>query len=74
MPQTAFTRLVGCTVPIQLAGMGSIYGAFLAGLLLGTVENLSTIWVGAEYQQVVGLVLFLAVLLLRPRGLFTRRT
>jgi branched-chain amino acid transport system permease protein len=61
-------------VVVVLAGMGSIYGAFLAGLLLGTVENLSTIWVGAEYQQVVGLVLFLAVLLLRPRGLFARRT
>jgi len=60
-------------VVVVLAGMGSIYGAFLAGLLLGTVENLSTIWVGAEYQQVVGLVLFLAVLLLRPRGLFARR-
>jgi branched-chain amino acid transport system permease protein len=60
-------------VVVVLAGMGSIYGAFLAGLLLGTVENLSTLWVGAEYQQVVGLVLFLAVLLLRPRGLFARR-
>jgi branched-chain amino acid transport system permease protein len=61
-------------VVVVLAGMGSIYGAFLAGLLLGAVENLSTIWLGAEYQQMVGLVLFLAVLLLRPRGLFARRT
>jgi branched-chain amino acid transport system permease protein len=60
-------------VVVVLAGMGSVYGAFLAGLLLGVVENLSTIWIGAEYQQVVGLVLFLAVLLLRPRGLFARR-
>jgi branched-chain amino acid transport system permease protein len=60
-------------VVVVLAGMGSIYGAFVAGLLLGVVENLSTIWIGAEYQQVVGLVLFLAVLLLRPRGLFGRR-
>jgi len=59
-------------VVIVLAGMGSVYGAFLAGLLLGVVENLSTIWVGAEYQQMVGLLLFLAVLLLRPRGLFSR--
>jgi branched-chain amino acid transport system permease protein len=59
-------------VVVVLAGMGSVYGAFLAGLLLGVVENLSTIWVGAEYQQMVGLLLFLAVLLLRPRGLFAR--
>lgn len=30
MLETAFTRLVGCTVPIQLAGMGSILSRELA--------------------------------------------
>ena len=30
MLETAFTRLVGCTVPIQLAGMGSILSPELA--------------------------------------------
>ena len=60
-------------VVVVLAGMGSILGAFMAGLLLGVVENISTIWIGAEYQQVVGLMLFVAVLLVRPRGLFARR-
>jgi branched-chain amino acid transport system permease protein len=60
-------------VVVVLAGMGSIAGAFVAGLLLGIVENVSTIWVGAEYQQVVGLMLFVVVLLVRPRGLFARR-
>jgi branched-chain amino acid transport system permease protein len=57
-------------VVVVLAGMGSVYGAFLAGLFLGVVESLSTVWVGAEYQQVVALLLFVLVLLLRPRGLF----
>src|SRR5438552_3381048 len=61
-------------VVVVLAGMGSVSGAFLAGLPLGVVESLSTLWIGPEYQQVVGLVLFLGVLLLRPRGLFARRT
>lgn len=28
--ETAFTRLVGCTVPIQLAGMGTVLSAELA--------------------------------------------
>jgi NAD(P)H-dependent flavin oxidoreductase YrpB (nitropropane dioxygenase family) len=28
--ETAFTRLVGCTVPIQLAGMGSVLTPELA--------------------------------------------
>src|ERR1700730_1673480 len=30
MIETAFTRLVGCTVPIQLAGMGAIVSPELA--------------------------------------------
>ena len=60
-------------VVVVLAGMGSIAGAFLAGLLLGVVENLSTLWIGPEYQQVVALTLFVVVLLLRPNGLFARR-
>ena len=72
-PAIGLSWTLKALVVVVLAGMGSMYGAFLAGLLLGAVENLSTIWVGAEYQQVVGLLLFLTVLLLRPRGLFSRR-
>jgi branched-chain amino acid transport system permease protein len=72
-PSIGLSWTLKALVVVVLAGMGSIHGAFLAGLLLGAVENLSTIWIGAEYQQVVGLLLFLAVLLLRPRGLFARR-
>ncbi|MBI3537707.1 MAG: branched-chain amino acid ABC transporter permease [Chloroflexi bacterium] len=55
---------------VVLAGTGSIFGAFPAGLLLGLAEALSGIFNFAEYREVVGLVLFLAVLLLRPQGLF----
>jgi branched-chain amino acid transport system permease protein len=72
-PSIGLAWTLKALVVVVLAGMGSIHGAFLAGLLLGAAENLSTIWIGAEYQQMVGLLLFLAVLLLRPRGLFARR-
>ena len=60
-------------VVIVLAGMGSIFGAFAAGLLLGAAEALSNYAFGATYREVVGLVLFLLVLLIRPQGLFGRR-
>ena len=59
-------------VVIVLAGMGSIFGAFVAGLLLGAAEAISTLFFGSTYREVVGLVLFLAVLLIRPEGLFGR--
>lgn len=55
-----------------LAGIGSIGGAFVAGVLLGVVESISAIYLG-PYMQVVGLVIFLLVLMLRPQGLFGKQ-
>jgi branched-chain amino acid transport system permease protein len=60
-------------VVVILAGMGSIFGALAAGILLGAAEALSVFIVGPAFREVVGLVLFLAVLLFRPQGLFGRR-
>ncbi len=57
-------------VVVVLAGTGSIIGAFPAGLILGVAEAVSGMTIGAAFREVVGLVLFLAVLMLRPQGLF----
>ncbi|MCI0394947.1 MAG: branched-chain amino acid ABC transporter permease [Chloroflexi bacterium] len=59
-------------VVIVLAGTGSILGAFPVGLLLGAVEALSGTFIGPAYRELVGLVIFLLTLLLRPKGLFGR--
>ena len=61
-------------VVVVLAGMGSIFGALAAGLLLGVAESASTLFIEPAYREVVGLVLFLLVLLLRPQGLFGKRS
>jgi branched-chain amino acid transport system permease protein len=55
-----------------IAGMGSIGGAFVAGVFLGIVEAVSGIFLG-PYMQAVGLVIFLFVLMFRPQGLFSKR-
>lgn len=59
-------------IVIVLAGTGSVLGAFPAGLLLGVVEALSGAFIGTTYREVIGLVIFLLVLILRPQGLFAR--
>lgn len=59
-------------IVIVLAGTGSILGAFPAGLLLGVVEAISGAFIGSTYREVIGLVIFLLVLVLRPQGLFGR--
>ena len=59
-------------IVVVLAGTGSILGALPAGILLGVVEALSGAFVDSTYREVIGLVIFLLVLVLRPQGLFTR--
>lgn len=60
-------------IVIVLAGTGSILGAFPAGILLGVVEAVSGAFIGPTYREVIGLVIFVLVLILRPDGLFARK-
>jgi branched-chain amino acid transport system permease protein len=57
-------------IVVVLAGLGSTFGTFVGGLFLGAAEAASAAVFGGPYREVVGLVIFVAVLLLRPRGLF----
>jgi branched-chain amino acid transport system permease protein len=72
-PSIGLAWTLKALVVVVLAGMGSILGAFFAGILLGVAEALSIYVFGASYREVVGLVLFVLVLLVRPQGLFGRR-
>jgi branched-chain amino acid transport system permease protein len=72
-PSIGLAWTLKALVVVVLAGMGSIIGAFVAGILLGEAEALSVYVFGASYREVVGLVLFVLVLLIRPQGLFGRR-
>lgn len=58
-------------IVLVLAGIGSIGGAFFAGLILGVVEAVSANlpYIG-PYTVALGLVIFLLILMLRPQGLF----
>ena len=56
-------------VVVVLAGIGSVGGAFVAGLILGIVEAVGAIFMG-PYAVALGLVIFLAILMFRPQGLF----
>ena len=57
-------------VVVILAGTGSIFGVFPAGLLLGVGEAFSGIVAGAAYREVFGLLIFVVILVIRPQGLF----
>lgn len=64
-------------VIIVLGGLGSVPGALLGGLIIGLVEALGAGCYpdpskGAAYKTAFGLVIFAAMLLMRPTGLFGR--
>ncbi len=61
--------LVAFTV-VVLGGMGSFAGALLGGLLIGVVESLGGLYLGESLGQIGIFLIFIAVLLFRPQGLF----
>ena len=61
--------LIAFTI-VVLGGMGSVVGALVGGLFVGVVESLCGLYLGESLGQVGIFVMFIAVLLLRPRGLF----
>jgi branched-chain amino acid transport system permease protein len=61
--------LVAFTI-VVLGGMGSVPGALIGGLVIGVVESLGGFFFGESLGQVGIFLIFIAVLLLRPRGLF----
>ena len=59
-------------IVVVLAGLGSMRGIIVAGLFLGLVESLASVWIGGQYREVAALVLFLVILSVRPQGFFGR--
>lgn len=64
--------LVAFTI-VVLGGMGSFAGALVGGLLIGVVESLGGLYLGESLGQIGIFLIFIAVLLFRPQGLFGAR-
>jgi len=56
-------------VVMVLGGLGSFTGTFVGGILLGATESVTSLLIGGNYREIVGLILFLLVLIFRPQGL-----
>jgi len=57
-------------VIVIIGGLGSFAGAVTAGLLLGVFESLGAAYVSSGYQDAVGFILLILILIKRPTGLF----
>lgn len=57
---------------VILGGLGSILGTFLGGIILGLAQTLGAHFIGASEQMLIVYVMVLALLAVRPQGLFGR--
>lgn len=56
------------------AGLGSMGGTFISGILVGVVSALITYVIGASYHDPILFSIFVVILLVRPYGIFTKKT
>jgi len=55
---------------VILGGMGNVYGAVGAGVLLGITESLTAGFLTNDFKDILAFLVVVLVLLLRPAGLF----
>ena len=55
---------------MAIGGMGDLRGALLGGLLVGVIEALAFQWGVGQFADVIVWLFMIAILLLRPAGLF----
>ncbi|GAB3312162.1 branched-chain amino acid ABC transporter permease [Haloplanus salinarum] len=69
-PQMGLIYTLKSFVIVVFGGVGSIPGALIGGLLLGTVEELTTGFVSSQWTLAVSFTLLIVLLVVKPNGLF----
>jgi branched-chain amino acid transport system permease protein len=54
---------------VVLGGLGSVWGAYFAGLIIGVIEAFAGFYIDPTLKSAVWFLIFIAVLIVRPSGL-----
>jgi branched-chain amino acid transport system permease protein len=58
---------------VVLGGMGNLMGGFIAAFIIGIVTSVSAVLLSMEVAEILSLVIFIMVVLVRPQGLMGTR-
>ena len=58
---------------VTLGGLGTDFGAMVGGLVIGVFTFMATLWVAPELKNVGALLVMIAILMVRPQGIFGRK-
>jgi branched-chain amino acid transport system permease protein len=58
---------------VVLGGMGNLAGGFLGAFIIGIVTSVAAVFTSTEWAEILALVIFILVVLVRPQGLLGAR-
>lgn len=68
-PATGFI-LIKSLAGIALGGFGSVPGAIVGCILIGVLENLSVLYLPAQFKHIFAYIVLIGVLVIKPSGIF----
>ncbi len=69
-PQIGGNFILPAFAVVVLGGLGSVWGAYIGGFLIGLTEALAGFYLDPALKQAVWFAIFILVLVVRPTGLF----
>jgi branched-chain amino acid transport system permease protein len=73
-PTFGFSFSLKALIAVALGGIGSLVGALVGGLLLGVLESVGAYVFTGVWADAISFSVFLAVLMIRPQGLFSMKS
>ncbi|KAE8545750.1 urea ABC transporter permease subunit UrtB [Marinobacter nauticus] len=72
-PNLGQNYIIDSFMVVVFGGVGNLWGTLIAGLSLGTINQLLEPWAGAVLAKIMVLVLIILFIQKRPRGLFPQK-
>ncbi|MAW87051.1 MAG: branched-chain amino acid ABC transporter permease [Phyllobacteriaceae bacterium] len=69
-PQIGGNFILAAFAVVVLGGLGSVWGAFFGGFIIGLIEAFAGYYLNPELKHAIWFLVFIAVLIVRPGGLF----
>ncbi len=73
-PHMGGAPLMKAFVIITLGGFGSIRGAFVAAFIIGIVDSLAAGYISSAWADIFGYIVFILILIFKPKGIFGEGT
>ncbi|MDR0875866.1 MAG: branched-chain amino acid ABC transporter permease [Clostridiales Family XIII bacterium] len=71
-PTTGTQYLIIAFGVVVIGGMGSLPGTLVGGIILGLAQLVGANFIGPTYQQLIGFIVLLVILAIRPQGLLSK--